>query len=155
LSHRRLGQPSDLPPTLSVASPVDDAVVPPGFQVRINASDDGGIAKVELLVDGTPAGQTSTPPYVLATSRNLAEGRHDLEVIVEDIGGNVVSETLSITVDTDSENTDPDDPTPDPDEADPRVDGVDNDIHGGCMAGQDGSLLLTLLVAGLARRRRR
>jgi len=78
------GAGNPTPPTVSIKSPGDGKTVQPHFAVRIDATDDVAIDHVELYVDGTLAGMTTTAPYVI-DAPDLAEGAHTVEARAYDV----------------------------------------------------------------------
>lgn len=69
------------------------------LQTTITASDNQGIARVELLVDGTLQGSDSTTPYGISLdSTALANGSHILRVQAIDTAGNTAGADLEIVV---------------------------------------------------------
>lgn len=73
-----VGGPENQPPTASIASPAGGSSFEEGqaIEVTVNAADDGGVAKVELLVDGNIAQTDTSAPYQFTLS--LTAGPHTL-----------------------------------------------------------------------------
>lgn len=140
------------PPTLSLTYPSNNAIVPPGFQVKATATDNMIVSNAKLYVDGTMAAMQATGgPFVFTTATSLADGAHVIKVEVSD-GANVQSQTINVTVQKGA-TTPPDGGT-----GGGGGGGGDQgagDITGGCSTGGSGaSLLLGLALVGLVRRRR-
>jgi hypothetical protein len=93
-----LAASSDAPPQVSITSPGDGASVAPGFTVVVGASDDVGVASVELRVDGTLAGTATSAPYTFATDASLGAGSHTLEATAYDTAGQAARASVTITV---------------------------------------------------------
>jgi len=51
------------PPAVSITSPKDGAVVSGVVTIKVDASDSGGIAKVEFYVGDSKLGEDSSKPY--------------------------------------------------------------------------------------------
>jgi len=81
---------SDLtPPTAAVTSPGSGATVSGRVTVQSSASDDVGVAQVELYLDGLPYASTATAPYSFLWDTTAdAGGAHYLETLARDAAGN-------------------------------------------------------------------
>ncbi len=95
------GQPSPdpTPPTVSITAPANNAQVGGVVNVTADATDNVGVAGVELYVDGAATSQDdTTAPYALAwDSRTVANGAHALRA--RDAAGNTAfSATVTVTV---------------------------------------------------------
>jgi hypothetical protein len=98
LLKERTGEADLIAPTLSITSPVDAAVVAPGFEVTATAADDRGITMATLYVDDEPVATIAgIGPYAFPTDAALAEGEHAIRVDVTD-GRNVQSQAIGVTV---------------------------------------------------------
>ncbi len=88
------------PPTTSITSPANGATVSGTTTVSATASDDVGVSRVELFVDGSPAGTDTSSPYAIAWNTTTASnGGHSLQTKAYDAAGNVGSSvTVSVTV---------------------------------------------------------
>ena len=91
----------NLPPTVSITSPVNGAVFNAGDTVIINATakdSDGSVINVEFLVDSIYAGNDSIAPFQDRVTGLLA-GTHKIQAIAFDNkGATGVSAIVSITV---------------------------------------------------------
>ncbi|GID96705.1 hypothetical protein Adi01nite_61170 [Amorphoplanes digitatis] len=86
-------------PAVSFASPSGNALVRGTVTVSARATDDVGIAKVQLLADGVVVGTDRVAPYAVSW-RTSGRGRTvALGLRAYDRGGNVVNATRSVTVD--------------------------------------------------------
>lgn len=94
---RPLTGPDTTPPTVEITAPADGATVQAGFGVAVTASDDMGVERVELSIDGAVVGTTSVPPYAFNTSLDLAAGAHTLTATAFD-STNQASDTTTVTV---------------------------------------------------------
>ena len=88
------------PPTTAITSPAPGANVSGTVTVAASASDDVGVAKVELYVDGALKGTDTTAPYQFAWSTvSVPNGSHTLQSKAYDAVNNVgTSGTVTVTV---------------------------------------------------------
>ncbi|HUP31586.1 MAG TPA: S8 family serine peptidase [Gaiellaceae bacterium] len=87
--------PDTSPPTTSITSPSDGATVSGTITVQASASDDVGVARVELYVDGGLVGTDTTSPYTFSwDTTTVANGSHSLQTKAYDAAGNVGSSAL-------------------------------------------------------------
>jgi aqualysin 1 len=131
------------PPVAAIASPADGAKVPGRFVVVATAADPN-LVRVELAVDGAPAGVATAAPFEFEVS-GLAPGAHTLAVTATDLAGLSTTQRITVTVGSGGDGGDGDG---DPDQA----------VAGGCSAGAGGASALPLAAIALgllARRRRR
>ncbi|WP_076412616.1 Ig-like domain-containing protein [Shewanella sp. UCD-KL12] len=97
------GGVSNLPPQVSVASPLDNASSTENDNVviSVNASDsDGSIASVEYLVDGVSIGSDNQAPY--SHNWTAISGNHEIQALATDDKG--ASSTASVTVSVNAAN---------------------------------------------------
>ena len=73
------GTADTAPPNVSITSPSNGATVRPGFAVDVSASDNVGVTKVELYVDGALADTKTAAPFSFTTSSSLSNGAHTIE----------------------------------------------------------------------------
>jgi len=96
------GGPTDTtPPTGSITEPLPGAVLTGEALVAIAAEDMGGIAGVQLLVDGQPVGsEDTTAPYGASlNTAALSNGLHALTARIRDSAGNLfVTAPVSVSV---------------------------------------------------------
>ncbi|MBA3456488.1 MAG: Ig-like domain-containing protein [Deltaproteobacteria bacterium] len=86
-------------PTVSIKSPSDGGKVQPKFIVRIAATDDVGIDRVELWIDGVNTGVVAkTPPYQVAAPESVGQGPHSVEVRAFDVQGTPAMASLEVDV---------------------------------------------------------
>ncbi|HYF80149.1 MAG TPA: Ig-like domain-containing protein [Symbiobacteriaceae bacterium] len=77
-------------PTVSISSPTDGATVSGDVTVTATATDNVGLVKVVLYVDGKAAATATTAPYSFAwSSSSVADGTHTLVANAYDAAGNV------------------------------------------------------------------
>ncbi|PYR93834.1 MAG: hypothetical protein DMF84_08490 [Acidobacteria bacterium] len=82
-----VGPPDTQPPSVAITQPIDGDIVSGMVTVTADASDDVGVARVELWVDGALA-QTDTGTAV-------ADGAHTIEARAFDTSGNPASSGVS------------------------------------------------------------
>jgi hypothetical protein len=87
-------------PTVSITSPTSGATVSGPLTVAVTASDDVGVARVDVLVDGAiKASDTSAPFSVAIDTTGLANGNHMLTARALDAAGNAgTSSAVAINV---------------------------------------------------------
>ena len=82
-------------PVVTIASP-PSGTVPATTKVVVQATDDHGVTKVELLVDGTLVASQNATPYEFPIS--LQPGAHALTAVARDAAGNQGQATVNVTV---------------------------------------------------------
>jgi Bacterial Ig domain/Protein of unknown function (DUF1565) len=87
------------PPTVSITSPATGATISGTNTVSCNASDNVGVASVQLQIDGANVGTADTSaPYTFAlNTTSYANGSHTLTAIARDAAGNQTT-SGSVTV---------------------------------------------------------
>lgn len=98
-----LGNPPDEPPTVTITSPVEGAVVSGPVAITGTTSDDAGLPSVEVFVDGVPIGQ----PALAADgswsqawdSTQSADGPHTISAVATDTANQTSNAARSVTVD--------------------------------------------------------
>jgi hypothetical protein len=90
--------PDTIAPFVSISSPTNGAHISGGVTVSVSASDNVGVSKVELYINGILYANDSTEPYNFSwdTSR-YNNGAYNLEAVAYDSSGNIGESTL-ITV---------------------------------------------------------
>lgn len=86
------------PPTVEIASPVPNATATK-FNIYAGASDNSGIAKTELYIDGAVVQSTNTGTVSYnwnVNSKRIAKGQHDITVKAYDNAGNTNSKNLTV-----------------------------------------------------------
>jgi hypothetical protein len=82
--------PDSNPPTTSIMTPADGAVVTGVVTVQATAADDTGVKQVDLLVDGVVKGSKTSAPYsFLWDTSSAGKGNHTLQSVARDVAGNV------------------------------------------------------------------
>ena len=93
--------PDTTPPTVSITAPTAGSVVTGTLKVKASASDGGGIAGVQLKVDGSNYGpEDVVAPYEIDWNPGaLPNGSHSLVAVARDAAGNVASSaSVGVTV---------------------------------------------------------
>lgn len=99
--------PDTTPPTVAVSATPTSLTRSGSVAVNVTASDDQGVAKVELYDNGTKVGEDSASPYAFSRSYSAADnGTHTLKARAYDLSGNIAdaSTTVAVTVDPDEPN---------------------------------------------------
>ena len=87
------------PPQVSIDSPAAGTTVSGTTKVTVLATDDVGVTRVELFVDGTSLGVLTTAPYCFNWNTTLStNGVHTLDVVAFDAAGNAGNATTTLTV---------------------------------------------------------
>lgn len=90
-------------PTVSITNPKDGATVVGNFTVEATASAQLGIRSVDLAIDGIGQGFDATVPYGFSLKASeLGAGSHKITVTVYDINGASTSQTITVTVSSDT-----------------------------------------------------
>ena len=85
-------------PTVSIGSPTDGTTISGTISVRVTASDDIGVKKVEFYVDGVlTASSTTASLNVKWNTRRVTSGAHILQSKAYDAAGNIGA-SLPLTV---------------------------------------------------------
>jgi Big-like domain-containing protein len=86
------------PPTVSITSPGDGDTVAAGFQVSVDATDDGTIVGMDLVIDGATEDSATSPPWQLDAPGDLADGDHEVVARATDDDGETATDTIHVTV---------------------------------------------------------
>lgn len=92
-------------PTVSITAPATGATVSGNVAVTATATDSGGVAGVQFLVDGNNIGSedTSSPYSVTWNSTTATNGSHTLTAVARDVAGNTTtSNSVNVTVSNDT-----------------------------------------------------
>jgi YVTN family beta-propeller protein len=91
--------PDTAPPSASITSPTG-GTVSGTVSVTVNASDNVGVARVDLLVNGQTIGSDTSTPYQFSwNSTSVANGTAQLKAVAYDAAGNSApSAIVSVTV---------------------------------------------------------
>lgn len=90
--------PDTTPPTVSLTTPANGATVSGDFTVSASASDNVGVSKVELYIDGQLVATDTNSPYTFSVdSTKYSNGSHTMYLEAFDAASNHAS-TASVTV---------------------------------------------------------
>jgi len=90
-------------PVVSITSPAPDSTLSGTASVAVSASDNVAVTNVELYVNGTLQGASSTAPYTFSWSTaSLLPGQYTLTAKAYDAAGNVGTSEEVVYVDGDS-----------------------------------------------------
>ncbi|MGM0576541.1 MAG: Ig-like domain-containing protein [Myxococcota bacterium] len=93
------GGPDTVPPTVGFTSPAEGATVSGQVQVALEASDDHGVDRVEVFVDGAKATTLEAAPYEWTwDAAGVSPGAHALSAIAYDVAGNVGTAEVGVQV---------------------------------------------------------
>jgi len=85
-------------PTVSISSPADGTILSGITNVRVTASDNIGVKKVEFYVDGALTASSTASPFTIKwNTRRVANGAHTLQSKAYDAAGNMGT-SLPLTV---------------------------------------------------------
>jgi len=85
-------------PAASIDSPASEATVSGTLVIGVTASDNVGVARVELRLDGALVATDTTAPYSFSLSTgNYSDGTHTLRVTAYDAAGNPFSTDRTVT----------------------------------------------------------
>jgi len=87
------------PPSVALTAPADGATVSGTITLSANASDDVGVSRVELRVDGALVGTDTASPYQVSwDTTTVGNGGHTITARAYDAAGNSASSSRSVTV---------------------------------------------------------
>lgn len=84
------------PPAVTIVSPSADDIVATGFVVEAAASDDEGVIRMDLSIDGLLVQSLVAEPWVFDIAPGLATGIHTIRVTAYD-SANSTSATVTVT----------------------------------------------------------
>ena len=92
------GSSDSTPPTVSIVSPNEGSTVSGAVSVAQSVTDNVGVVRVDLYVDGAMYGSATTAPFSIKwNSRRAAQGSHELQSRAYDAAGNIgVSNPLTV-----------------------------------------------------------
>ena len=86
-------------PKVSFANLKDGADVWSTVSVSVNATDNDGVEKVDIYIDGTLTSTLTAGPFDLSwDSKTVTDGTHTIKAVVTDKSGNVTEKVISVTV---------------------------------------------------------
>lgn len=93
--------PDSISPAVSITSPLDGATVSGFVNIDVDATDNVGVTKVTLNIDGTTsAGEDTTAPYSFLWGTSGWTGTHKLIVTAYDAAGHTSTDTHTVTIGT-------------------------------------------------------
>jgi thermitase len=86
-------------PTAAITSPRDGTTIGNMVQVTVEASDNVGVTRIELYINGSRFGSSTKNPATFNwNTQKLAKGQHQLEAVAYDAAGNTgSSEVVTVT----------------------------------------------------------
>jgi hypothetical protein len=100
VTHRVTLQIHDTPPTVRITYPQNGAEVKGEVLIRVSATDEIGIEKVEFLIDEQAKYTDRSAPYRYEwNTRVCSNGRHTIEVLARDTSGKQTEVEISVKVD--------------------------------------------------------
>ena len=91
-------EPDITDPLVSIISPAEGSTVSSSIMVSVSATDNVGVERVELYIDGTFFGKSNTEPHNFYWNTNdLPDGYYELSAIAYDTSGNI-GHSNSVTV---------------------------------------------------------
>jgi len=93
------GVPDAIPPTVTITSPANGAVLTKAFTLSANATDNVIVVGVQFYIDGAPFGtEDKAAPYTRNIPRGtLAAGTHTLTAVARDNAGNTATAAVTVT----------------------------------------------------------
>ena len=93
-------------PAVAISAPAAGATVAGSVDILVTATDDVGVTKVELRVDGFLAAVDGSPPYAFVWNTLVsANGVHTIQARAYDEAGNTGAATVTVTVSNASPTT--------------------------------------------------
>jgi hypothetical protein len=86
------------PPSVKISSPHDGDDVSAAFAIRVDATDDQGIARVEVRIDNNLVDMLTTAPYTTTAPMTLSMGAHTIKVTAYDIAMTPSDATATVTL---------------------------------------------------------
>jgi hypothetical protein len=93
------GVPDLVPPTVSITSPANGAVITKAVALSANATDNVLVVSVQFFIDGAPfAALDKAAPYTRNIPKGtLAPGPHTLSAVASDTAGNTSTASVTVT----------------------------------------------------------
>ena len=99
------------PPTIGITAPLAGSVVSGAVSISASVTDNVGIARVDLLINGGRVASDATAPYTFSwDSTTASNGSVELAIVAYDTSGNAASAKQSVTV-ANTKGTDTQPPT--------------------------------------------
>lgn len=88
-----------LAPTVSISSPTNGSVVKDTISISVNSSDNYGVSRIELFVNGSLVGTDTIPPYSFSLdTKAFADGNLVLMAKSIDAAGNSATSSITVSV---------------------------------------------------------
>jgi tetratricopeptide (TPR) repeat protein len=95
----QISAPADNPPTVTITSPQNGDTVSGFVTVQVDATDDEGISKVEILIDDSLAATLLTPPYTYQWDTTaVSNAIHTIKATAYDTANQTTDDQVSVTV---------------------------------------------------------
>lgn len=92
------GSADEIPPTVSITAPANGSTVAGLVTISAAASDNVGVTKVDLLVDGVVVASDASAPYGATwDASSAAAGTHTVAAVAHDAAGNTQGASVSVT----------------------------------------------------------
>ncbi|MBL0220696.1 MAG: hypothetical protein IPQ07_43365 [Myxococcales bacterium] len=92
------GTGTPTPPVVKITEPKLGAIVVAGFPVKADITDDNGVARAELYIDGAMTQMLGGAPWAFNAPASLGNGTHKVKVIGFDIFGTSASSEVSVVI---------------------------------------------------------
>ncbi len=86
-----------VPPTIYITSPTEYQALDTNFEVKVSASDNVGVTRVVMQVDGVLAGESKKAPFTIKLT-NVKPGSRKLKATAYDGVGNAAKDTVDVIV---------------------------------------------------------
>jgi subtilisin family serine protease len=117
-------------PVASIAAPLANSTVSGVVGVNVNASDNVGVARVDLTVNGTVVATDTTAPFSFSwNSAGVANGMANLVAVAHDAAGNIGRST-TVAVNVANQSTTTTTPSPSGTDTTPPVVKISNPVAG-------------------------
>jgi len=92
-----LTPPNTIPPVVSISSPTDGSTVGRKVSIQAKASNNVGISKMELYIDGALKLVTNSSTIKWSwNTANVSKGRHAISVKAYDVSGNIGVNSIAV-----------------------------------------------------------
>ena len=89
--------PDTIPPSVSITSPANGSTVTKSVKINVAATDDRGVAKIEVYIDGALRGVSNSSTATFSwNTRRAASGWHSIAAKAYDAAGNLGSASVSV-----------------------------------------------------------
>lgn len=86
-------------PVVSILSPQDGAVLSDVVEIKIQATDNVGIKKITLYIDGVEKGSVNNSTYTYNwDTKEVSNGSHTITAKAEDTSGNIGEKSINVEV---------------------------------------------------------